>query len=86
MIDEEATFEKFGYYSTDLKPKSTKKIVAVCDDCGRVRVFRKQDYCALCRDCSYCLHTGPKSPNWKGGKIMRICESCGTKFPVYPRT
>ena len=30
MIDEVATFEKCGYYSTDLKPKAGKRVVAVC--------------------------------------------------------
>ncbi|MBE9594203.1 MAG: hypothetical protein IMF19_12095 [Proteobacteria bacterium] len=37
MIDEEATFEKFGYNVRDLAPKSNKKIIAVCDDCGKIR-------------------------------------------------
>lgn len=31
MIDEVATFEKYGYYSTNLKPKAGKRVVAVCD-------------------------------------------------------
>lgn len=44
MIDEEATFEKFGYYSYDLKPKSSKKLIAVCDNCGKTRVLRKRQY------------------------------------------
>ena len=52
MIDEEATFEKFGYYSTDWAPKSDKKIVAGCDGCGRVRILFKHGYCALCNSCA----------------------------------
>ena len=81
MINEEATFEQFGYHSTDLTPKSCKKIVAICDDCGKVRVLSKSDYRALCISCSL---KGAKHPNWKGGKIKRICKQCGIEFPVEP--
>ena len=80
MIDEDATFEKFGYYSTDLKQKSRSKVVAV-DDCGKVRIVLKHNYHALCVSCA---QKGDRSPNWKGGPIMRICKECGIEFPVYP--
>lgn len=89
MIDEEATFKKFGYYSTDLMPKSGKKIVAVCDDCGKVRVITKQGYHALCRSCArkgerHCNlgKRGKNTPNWKGGLAKWICEECGIEFPA----
>ena len=52
MIDEEETFKRFGYYSTDLKPKSDKKIVAVCNNCGKVRIVQKKAYRDLCHLCS----------------------------------
>ena len=52
MINEDATFEQFGYKSTDLKPQSNKKIVAVCDGCGKVRVVGKDKYRDLCLGCS----------------------------------
>ena len=52
MINEEATFEKFGYYARDLKPQSAKKIVAVCDDCGKVRISPKSHYHARCISCA----------------------------------
>ena len=52
MIDEEATFEKFGYRSTDLKPRSNKKIVALCDNCGKIRYYSKDNYKCLCKSCS----------------------------------
>ena len=81
MIDEEATFKKFGYYSYDWAPKSHKKIVAVCDDCGKVRVLNKRDYHALC---SSCTRKGKNSPHWKGGKAKLICEICGTEIPIWP--
>lgn len=79
VIDEEATFEKFGYYSRDFKPKSDKKIVAVCEDCGNVRIIKKRYHHALCPSC---VRKGAKSPHWKGGKAKRICLTCGTEFPV----
>ena len=52
MIDEEATFAKFGYRSTDLTFGSGKLIVAVCDDCGRVRILKMEDYRDLCHNCA----------------------------------
>lgn len=51
MIDEAATFEKFGYYSTDLKPHSHKQIIAVCDGCAKIRELKKCDYHSFCHSC-----------------------------------
>lgn len=97
MIDEEATFEKFGYHSTDFKPQSHKKVVAVCDGCEKVRIIRKGDYRALCKSCSTKGERNPgfgkigeKSPSFgkKGEnnprwtKVKRICQTCGAKFEV----
>lgn len=91
MIDEEATFERYGYHSYDLKPKSDRKVIAVCDNCARVKVLRKSHYRALCRSC---CKKGERSPvfgkkgenshSWKGGKVKRICKQCGKEFPVAP--
>ncbi|MFV9677713.1 MAG: NUMOD3 domain-containing DNA-binding protein [Methanosarcinales archaeon] len=52
MIDEEATFEQFGYYSRDLKQQSHKRVVAVCDGCGKIRELRKGDYSPWCKPCA----------------------------------
>ena len=55
MIDEDATFEMFGYRSTDLKKKSNKKVVAICEgkDCqDPVRVIQKSQYRDLCNTCA----------------------------------
>lgn len=52
MIDEEATFERFGYYSTDLTQKSTKQIVKVCANCGECKVVEKGAYRDLCNSCA----------------------------------
>ena len=51
MILEEETFREFGYISSELKPKSNKKILAACDDCGKVRAIMKRAYYSLCASC-----------------------------------
>ena len=91
MILEEETFEKFGYYPSDLKPKSHKRILVICDDCGELREIYRFSYHSLCKKCvqkgekSFWFgKTGENTPRWKGGKIKRICKQCGTKFPVKP--
>jgi len=52
MIDEEETFRRFGYRSIDLKPKSGKRIVAICDDCGKVREIQQSKYRSFCHSCA----------------------------------
>lgn len=52
MILEGETYEQFGYYPSDLKPKSAKHILAACDECGKVRVITKNKYRALCGSCA----------------------------------
>jgi hypothetical protein len=52
MILEEATYEAFGYFSSDLMPKSGKPILAVCAFCGAFRVIRKNQYHFLCKSCA----------------------------------
>ena len=52
MILEEETYAKFGYYSSDLSPKSCKKIVVACDKCGIVRTITKHcNISGLCKSC-----------------------------------
>ena len=77
MILEEETFERYGYYPSDLKPKSSKRILAKCDECGKVRIIKKHDYHPLCKSC---VRKGNKHPNWKGGKVKRVCEVCKKVF------
>jgi len=52
MILEEETFAEFGYYPKDLKLKSGKKILAACDECGKIRTITKHDYRDFCYDCA----------------------------------
>jgi 5-methylcytosine-specific restriction endonuclease McrA len=47
MIDEEATFQRFGYRSTDFK---SKPIIAICDNCGKAREV--SEYSPLCHSCA----------------------------------
>lgn len=51
-INENATFDQFGYKSTDLTSMSNKKIIAVCVQCGKERQLSKCDYNDLCQSCS----------------------------------
>lgn len=61
MILEIETFKKFGYYSNDLSPKSSKKIIVACDKCGKIREITKYNYRALCKSC---IRKGKKNPNY----------------------
>lgn len=51
MILEEETFKKFGYYPKDLKPKSGRRILAKCDECGKIRDVFRYGYCNRCHQC-----------------------------------
>jgi hypothetical protein len=73
MIDEEATKKQYGYYSTDLKPQSGKKIIVICDTCGKIREIRKSSYRPLCGSCVQ-----------KVKKIECECIQCGKEFKIYP--
>lgn len=79
MILEEETFEKFGYYPSDLKPHSGKKIIVACDECEKIREIIFNQYRSLCRSCTI---KGKNHPAWKGGEIKRICKQCSIEFSV----
>ena len=79
MIDEDRTIQLFGYTSDQLTPRSGKKIVTVCEECGRYRVVSKHDYKKLCNPCS---RKGEYNPRWKGGQVAKVCEVCGGTFHV----
>lgn len=84
MIDEETTKERFGYYARDLKPHSHKRIVVICDDCGKLREISKNAYRFRCRSCgNRFAKLGKKNPNWKP-KMKRICIICGKEFTRFP--
>ena len=52
MILSNETYEKFGYYPSNLKLKSHKKILAECNDCGKIRILPKYGYKDLCISCT----------------------------------
>ena len=52
MILEEETFEKFGYYPSDWALGSHKRILVVCDKCGKIREIRKAAYTNFCLSCA----------------------------------
>ena len=52
MIDEEATFRKYGYTSDRWAPQSHKPVIALCDECGDIRAVKKGAYRDLCHKCA----------------------------------
>lgn len=52
MIDENKTFDLYGYYPSEIALHSHKKIVVVCDECGKVRTIPKYAYRSLCQNCA----------------------------------
>lgn len=66
-IDEIATFIQFGYYSIDLTFKSHKKIVAICSDCGKLRLQEYRQHKMLCLSCR---ESGKRNYNF--GKKLSI--------------
>lgn len=51
MIDEEKTFEIFGYTSDELTHGSGKRVIVICDNCGKERRVMFKQYRNLCISC-----------------------------------
>jgi len=65
MILGEATYEAYGYYFHALSRRSGKPVLAVCDNCGKLRTVRKHHYRALCKACAHKgVLVGAKNPNY----------------------
>lgn len=82
MIDEEATFKKFGYKSTDWNKQSKKRIIVVCDNCGKVREVYKFAYHDLCRSCAQLKISSEKAEKSKelhSNPIFKIKHSKAVK-------
>lgn len=90
MILKEETYRKFGYLPSDLKPKSTKKVVCTCDGCGKIRVLSKQKSHKICRSCASTGRVVSESTktkisnSLKKPKVKRICKQCHKEFLVIP--
>ena len=84
MILEQDTYKQFGYYPSELKPQSGKKILAACDDCGKVRIASKNNYHSLCGSCA------KKGRSLSEETIRKIRENHadqkGEKNPNFGRT
>lgn len=52
MIDEYWTFRFFGYTSDNLTRRSNRKVVTMCDNCGKYRAAVFQQCTDLCRLCT----------------------------------
>jgi len=57
MIDENITFKKFGYYSTDLTRYSHRKVWRICEGCKSGKWISFNNFKNICSDCSRKLHT-----------------------------
>ncbi len=60
MIDEDATFRKYGYRSTELGRWSKKPIVVICEKCIQSRECRNDSYRDLCMSCVQIGNTSKK--------------------------
>lgn len=76
MIDEERTFEIYGYTSSGLTHGSTKRVVAVCEGCGKYREVVYQGYRELCSSCSQIVR--------ERHKIIMVCKQCNEEYKVIP--
>ena len=65
MILEEETYERFGYYPSELPPKSHKPILTKCDCCWKERIRQKAFYYPLCYSCA---KKGERNP-WYGKQL-----------------
>ena len=89
MICEEETFKKFGYYSNELSRGSKKKILASCDECGKVRETSKNAYRILCLQCAIrkYSHLLTENDRIKFKEQIGILEQeTYDKFGYYPST
>lgn len=81
MIDEAATFEMFGYTSDEWAPQSHKKVVAVCERCGKHKVVEKKAARPLCTSCPKVGRVFSPETLRKKSENMK-----GEKNPMYGKT
>lgn len=90
MIHVEATIKYKGYNPLYLSPSSTKRICAICDECGRVRYVMKFSYRDLCVSCAAKKsHRSPESrqrmsdlkkEHYKNPKNLETSSVAGLKY------
>lgn len=87
MIDEEATFDAYGYRSEQLSGGSGKPVIVICTWCGNSFARKKKESSGN-RFCSRaCMgkyesanRQGENHHNYKGGKITLVCIVCGESY------
>lgn len=91
MIHQEATIKYKSYDPDELGLKSTLRICMICDNCGRVRWGKKQDYHDLCKSCEQKNKIISKETKQKIGDANRgrggtklICNQCYKEYKVSP--
>ena len=52
MIDEDRTMQIYGYYGGEVSKCSKKRVITVCEGCGKYRDTRRCNYSALCKSCA----------------------------------
>ena len=52
QIDRILTIKQFGYDPIDLSKKSSRKIIAICQNCSKIRKIKLYSYHKLCRTCA----------------------------------
>ena len=62
MINRQRTIELFGYDPDKWGEKSAKKVVRICDRCGKEQIVRKERCNLLCRGCA---QKGENHPMWR---------------------
>lgn len=89
MILEKETFEKYGYYPTNLSKYPERKIIVKCDRCNKIREILIYNYSGLCKSCScitnerwYALTEEDVKCNKKMTQMLEV-ESYN-KFGYYP--
>ena len=89
MINEEKTFEEFGYMSIELSHGSHKGVWTICDKCGKERLLRFSSYRKLCKSCSMIgKYIGKNNPNYgkhhsEETKIKISKSKSGEKHPLF---
>ena len=74
MILEESTYILYGYYSSQLMLGSGKKVIIMCDNCGKTRPVSYQQETDLCKFCA-------DTSQVKRDKMRELVS--GNKHPCY---
>lgn len=72
-----------GLYCSRACSISSRRRFIACPICGKT--FFQKDNAKFCsQKCAGISHRGKGNPSWNGGKISRICETCGKSYGSFP--